>query len=362
MKQNMHFLIHRPSAIVAIVVLAETVCFGQSRIGVDDEIAICQILVESEPESAEYLCRLADAYTRKYAENRGSDGRWKFLLHAKNAANQALAVAPKSALPRLSLARLYEAQEKPRQAAGYANEALELDPDDETAKSLLTRLKGQSGEAGENQSLAETGGPDAPDPRPDPDGSRHDTLLPPHQPATTGPLPNWVDDGSACWSFREGSYFFTGKQRDGLRHAHFGFPMQNCVVEMDVRKLAGDTKKSKWGYGLYVRSDGQQRNYYEFIIQAGGQFQIGKGIDGRFGKLSAFSRSAALKTGHDQWNSLKLSALGNELSFYANGQLLKSVRDDSIRSGKIGLFAVDAYDSVAPDTIEFRNIRVMKPR
>ena len=137
--------------------------------------------------------------------------------------------------------------------------------------------------------------------------------------------------------------------------------MQDCVVLVDVCKRAGDTPRSKWGYGLYLRSDGQQQNYYEFIIQSGGQFQIGKGIGGKYMKLASFTKSDALKTGHGQWNALKVSALGNTLSFYANGQLLKTVRDDSIRMGKVGLFAVDAHDSAKPDTVEFRNVRVMKP-
>lgn len=180
--------------------------------------------------------------------------------------------------------------------------------------------------------------------------------------ARKGPMPGWSDDGSGNWAATKHGYLFRGKRADILCHAHFGQPMQDCVIEIDVRKLAGDSKESKWGYGLYLRSDGFGRTYYECIIQSGGQFQIGKAVGGRFVKLKPFSRSAALVTGHRKWNTLKVALIGSTLSFYANGTLLASVEDGTLEKGKVGLFAVDAKNSVQPDVVEFRNIRVTKLR
>jgi len=284
--------------------------------------------------SVKELCQEANELVQKYLDGEKKEKKWVLLALRK--ALDARKLDKNSALPHVSMAKAFLAMGDREKARQRVVAALQLDESNEEARRIMEELGHQT-----QSRMSEAGGKS-------PDFSG-------------GSVPGLQDDGSGCWSATENGYLFKGKQQDGLRYAHFGLPMQDFVVEMDVRKIAGDNKKSKWGYGLYVRSDGRQQDYYEFIIQSGSQFQIGKSIGGKFTKLASFDKSDALKTGHGVWNALKVTAMGNVLCFYANGQLLKKLSDDSIQRGKIGLFAVDAYDSNEPDTVEFRNVRVMKP-
>ena len=126
-----------------------------------------------------------------------------------------------------------------------------------------------------------------------------------------------------------------------------------------MRKVAGDSSSTGYGYGLLFRSDGTPENYYEFIIESSGRYQIAKSVDGKFERLVDWPRSNALKTGNNQWNTLKVIAKGDTLQFYANGRLLDTIKDTTHSCGQLGLFAIDASSSTMPDKVEFDNVLII---
>lgn len=171
-----------------------------------------------------------------------------------------------------------------------------------------------------------------------------------------GHAPDWVDDGSGTWAVSDGVYAMTGNGGDESRFSHYSQELCDFEYQADVRKTAGDSSAYLNGYGLRIRSDGTEENYYQFLIATDGWYTIAESVSGSFTKLADWTFSNDLRTGFDQWNELKIIAAGSILRFYANDQLLETIEDSSLSCGKLGLAAYDASDSDLPDTVEFDNV------
>jgi hypothetical protein len=173
---------------------------------------------------------------------------------------------------------------------------------------------------------------------------------------SSGQAQNWTDDGSGCWSVSEGTYMMTGSNADKDSYSHYDQKFTDLIYQVDARKTGGDSDNSAYGYGLYVRSDGIQQNYYAFGIVVDGYYMIGKSVGGSFTKLVSWTTSDAIKTGYNQCNKLKIDFQGSTLKFYVNNTLLETIEDTTFSSGKVGLFVRDSASSSTPDTVQFDNV------
>ncbi len=171
---------------------------------------------------------------------------------------------------------------------------------------------------------------------------------------------DWTNDGADVWSAANGIYTMAGRQEDRIRVSHHDDTFTNVGFQADVQKNDGDSETNAYGYGLRVRCDGTQKDYYEFNIIHDGRFMVGKSVGWNFARLVDWTLSDALTPGYNQWNTLKVTAQENFLEFYANGTLLASLEDTTFSAGKVGLFAVDAASSDPVDHLAFDNI-VIEP-
>jgi hypothetical protein len=108
----------------------------------------------------------------------------------------------------------------------------------------------------------------------------------------------------------------------------------DVIVEVDTTRLSG----AKSGYsGLVCRhQDGE--NYYALVISSDGTYGIAKMEDGEFEFIQEGSDlSGAIKSGAA--NRVRSECISENLSLYANGQLLLQVKDDDFTSGAVGLLA-----------------------
>lgn len=174
-----------------------------------------------------------------------------------------------------------------------------------------------------------------------------------------GQAQNWIDDNSSCWSISDRTLVMAGNKADVVRDTFYDQEFCDFTYQANMRKVAGDSNDSVFGYGLLLRSDGTPNNYYEFFILKDGHYQIAKGVDGTFERLVGWNSSDALNTGYNQWNTLKVVAKGSTIKFYANGKLLDIIEDTTHSCGKLGLFAVDAASSTDPDRVEFDNVLII---
>jgi hypothetical protein len=151
---------------------------------------------------------------------------------------------------------------------------------------------------------------------------------------------NWIDDGSGNWSVIPYVYRMTGTGGDIVRYSYYDCNCSDFTYSAYVRKTSGGTSTS---IGLFFRSDGEYGdNEYIFHINLNGSFRVYKLVDGTSTVLSSgWEYSAAINTGLNVWNHLKVEARGATFKVYCNDTLLGTYTDASHAYGKVGLKVYD---------------------
>lgn len=129
------------------------------------------------------------------------------------------------------------------------------------------------------------------------------------------------------------------------------------VLEVDARLLAGDVQSS---FGVLFRMQGPDQ-FYRFEITGNGQYMLERrNADGTWTRfVEDWTDTPAINPGLNALNRLKVSAVGRNLSVYANDILLHQVSDNAYSSGTIGL---DAGTFTQPGTrVAFDNVQVSRP-
>lgn len=117
---------------------ADPVVGGQIS-SADQEIKKYEEMKEQNPRSVEVLCKLAEAYLKKYYETSKSDE--KYLEESYKEALNARSIDPTSVLPRITIAKIFEAQGQSQVALTHAKKAVELEPGNPEAKQLVEQLE-----------------------------------------------------------------------------------------------------------------------------------------------------------------------------------------------------------------------------
>lgn len=107
-------------------------------------------------------------------------------------------------------------------------------------------------------------------------------------------------------------------------------------IEVDAIKLGGADDNS---FGILCRYK-DQANTYRFIASSDGYVGIAKIRSGKLILIHAsqMSFSSAVNRG-SAVNRLRADCVGQDLSFYVNGQLAAQARDADLASGEVGLMA-----------------------
>lgn len=107
-------------------------------------------------------------------------------------------------------------------------------------------------------------------------------------------------------------------------------------IEVDAIKLGGADDNS---FGILCRYQ-DQSNFYRFIASSDGYAGIAKMRSGKLSLIHAnqMSFSSAINRG-SAMNRLRADCVGQDLSFYINGQLAAQARDADLASGEVGLIA-----------------------
>lgn len=113
--------------------------------------------------------------------------------------------------------------------------------------------------------------------------------------------------------------------------------LSDFILEVDVLQLAGNLESS---YGVLFRMQSPEQ-FYRFDITGSGLYILERhNADGSWTRyFEDWIESDAVKTGLAVTNRLKIAALGPDLSFYINDQLVQQVNDGSYTSGQIAMDA-----------------------
>ena len=172
-------------------------------------------------------------------------------------------------------------------------------------------------------------------------------------------------DSSSGWDDAFGQSY---TKQYGNNQYHIEITTSNLVVwglanrnaadfEMEV-EATSQTADTGITYGIifrYVDDD----NYYRFDISPDGFFLLTKFENGEWHTLVDWTASDAINTGQTT-NVLKVSAFGNEIAVFANGQELARITDDSFSSGNFGFFT-STFDS-DHSWVSFDNLKLWAPQ
>jgi hypothetical protein len=127
-------------------------------------------------------------------------------------------------------------------------------------------------------------------------------------------------------------------------------------IEVDAIKLGGPEFNR---FGLMCRYQ-DEKNYYFFIISSDGYYGVGMVKDDRISLIGMDEMlpSNAILAGTGL-NHLRADCVGNEMTFFVNGQQVARVNDSQYTSGDVGILA-GTFDEPGVDVV-FDNFVVVKP-
>ncbi len=174
---------------------------------------------------------------------------------------------------------------------------------------------------------------------------------------------NWPTGEQAYGNFyQDGQYHMKGRPNLYL----YMFPLnqggpsllkystKNATVKITARSVSGESPSH--GYGLIIHGKlSPKRNLegYGFLIYTGDEakFTIVRFVDGMRTDIVEWEKSSVIRSGTNP-NQLEVRTQGSQLSFYVNGQLLKSVTDTAnVTDGYVGLYTSETNE-VAFDDME----------
>ena len=172
-------------------------------------------------------------------------------------------------------------------------------------------------------------------------------------------------DSSSGWDDAFGQSY---TKQYGNNQYHIEITTSNLVVwglanrnaadfEMEV-EATSQTADTGITYGIIFRYV-DDNNYYRFDISPDGFFLLTKFENGEWHTLVDWTASDAINTGQTT-NVLKVSAFGNEIAVFANGQELARITDDSFSSGNFGFFT-STFDS-DHSWVSFDNLKLWAPQ
>jgi hypothetical protein len=137
----------------------------------------------------------------------------------------------------------------------------------------------------------------------------------------------------------------------------------NFILTVNAVLSQGDQND---GYGVYVRGTANQASdlatYYRFELYGDGSYAIFKGTPGPSGTststtIAGYTLSSAIQP-QGKLNRLMIIARGAAMSFIINGQLLKTISDDSYASGFVALFVSNLPQAKLGAQVQFSQFAI----
>ena len=108
------------------------------------------------------------------------------------------------------------------------------------------------------------------------------------------------------------------------------------TLSVDMKQVEG----TPGYYGVLFRFSGQ--DLYYFWVRDDGYYGLSLGRGEEWEVLIEMTRTESIT--RNSWNNLAVEAAGEEMSLYANGELLGSVVDGGVREGKVAVVSETASD------------------
>lgn len=111
-------------------------------------------------------------------------------------------------------------------------------------------------------------------------------------------------------------------------------------------------------YGLIVRA-ASAADFLRFSLSCNGQARLDRILGSAASSPHTWTMSSAVPAGAPGSARLGVWASGQEMRFYANGELLFTYNEPALNSGGIGLFARSANET--PVSVSFSDLQIYAP-
>ena len=155
--------------------------------------------------------------------------------------------------------------------------------------------------------------------------------------------------------YSDGGYLITVKSASSRSWAVVDLPLQDVEIQVETKKISGPEDTN---IGLICRFQDKD-NYYSFLISNDGYFAILRVQNGEETLLGSeqFSLSDQIQP-QDATNLIVASCIGEQLSLTVNGKLLRTTKESSFSSGKVGMVVETRTDGGA--AVVFSDFSVIK--
>lgn len=169
------------------------------------------------------------------------------------------------------------------------------------------------------------------------------------------------DSGGASAAIENGVMRIDVSNNGQLAWSNPGRQFDDVVIEVAAIPVSGPDNNA---YGVICRYTDLQ-NFYVFLVSADGYYAIGK-YDSQWAEIqyltgeapNYYQPSTAIRQGQAN-NNLLVRCVGNELTLFANGELLASVQDNSHTTGDVGV--TGGSFELGTVAVEFDDFRAAAP-
>lgn len=150
------------------------------------------------------------------------------------------------------------------------------------------------------------------------------------------------------WSLYEDDHVGFRVNDNGLRMVAFepeswdGFMLSSPVINDAYLEMTAAPRSCSGldRYGLVVRSGRNDEGYagYLFGVSCDGRYSLRIWDGEGFSTLVDWTESENLNAGADETNRIGIMLDGEDISLYANGNLLEELQDDTFDEGRFGVF------------------------
>lgn len=141
-----------------------------------------------------------------------------------------------------------------------------------------------------------------------------------------------------------GMYQITADVNSYVRGFYRTGSFDDVVIDVLTQQISLEDNNA---YGVVCRgamSQEQATGYY-FLIGGDGSYSIQKGKDGDLHPLVHWARSDVINQGRS-FNQIRVICIEDYLALYVNDRFVADTRDQSYETGRIGLVATTAEDTV----------------
>lgn len=156
--------------------------------------------------------------------------------------------------------------------------------------------------------------------------------------------------GAGDYRFENGAYVIEAFEADQIV-----WQIIDSIVDDASFEIEATVSKPRSAAAALLFRYQDTQNFYILSVDGAGRYRVARYVDDVFSVLSDWTSSPAINAAGSS-NRLKVEMVGDELTFYCNGQRLTTLRDSAFQSGELA-FGTETFNE-GQGVVRFSNLLV----